>query len=56
MPRGYGLIPLAERSARALYLRWNLHARWGILLRDTVSPCVSPCVSPYAGRPMARYC
>jgi hypothetical protein len=55
-----GLIPLAGRFARALYLRWNLRAGWGIQLGDTESPCVSPCVSPSvspcAGRPMAGKC
>jgi hypothetical protein len=39
-----GLILLAERSASALYLRWNLNAIWGVQLGDTVSPCVSPSV------------
>jgi hypothetical protein len=46
-----GLILLARQSASALYLRWNLHAGWGIQLGDTVSPSVSPC----AGHPMAGY-
>jgi hypothetical protein len=36
-------IRLTTRSASALYLPGNLHARWGIQLGDTVSPCVSPC-------------
>src|ERR1700693_1921412 len=46
-PRGEsGLILVAERSASALYLRGNLHPRWGIQLGDTESPCVSPSVSP----------
>jgi hypothetical protein len=44
-----GLILLARRSASALYLRWNLHAGWGIQLGDRESPCVSPFVSPCAG-------
>jgi hypothetical protein len=46
-----GLIRLTTRSASALYFRGNLHARWGIQLGDTVSPCVSPSVSPYARWP-----
>jgi hypothetical protein len=44
-----GLIRLAKRSASVLYSRGNLHARWGIQLGDTVSPCVSPLYPPYAG-------
>jgi hypothetical protein len=45
-----GLIRLAKRFARALYLLWNLHVGWGILLGDTESPSVSPCVSSFSAR------
>jgi hypothetical protein len=51
-PRGFspegesGLILAPGRSASVLYLLLNLHARWGIPLGGTESPCVSSCVSP----------
>ena len=38
-PRGEsGLILIADRSARALYLRGNLYAGWGIQLGGTDPP------------------